>query len=144
MKSTFKQLGYVAIIAGLLFSAASCKKDDDAGIPPQISFRTGSNSNGVYNTQDASVARGSTQQIGIIAAKSEPNDILKTFSVAVSIDGRSDSTLSTTALTAAQGDQFTTDYPVTTRNVSGTEKYTFTVVNRDGITNSISIKFTTP
>ncbi len=143
MKFKFNLLAIPVIALSLLTMASSCKKDGDAGIPPQISFRTGSNSSGVYNTQDASVARGSTQQIGIIAAKSEPNDILKTFSVAVSLDGKTDSTISTTALTAAQGDQYTTDYPVTVRNVAGTEKYTFTVVNKDGIINSISIKFTT-
>lgn len=45
-------------------------------------------------------------------------------------------------LSGSNGDNYTKDITITTRNIAGTEKYTFTVVNRDGLRNSVSLTLT--
>jgi len=128
------------ILAGLLaVSFVSCKKEDeDEGILPQISFITGAS----YTAKDTTVGKNITLKVGINAAKSEPNDVLTKFNESVSYDGGAATTLQNTTLTGTQGDVYTTDVNVVTRNQTGTEKYTFTVVNKDGLTNTISLTVT--
>lgn len=128
----------VAIAFLLVFS--SCKKEEDEGILPTISFRHGAN----YISADQTVSTDTTLTIGINAAKSEDKDVLKTFNAEVFYDGHTtaDSTLMNVSLSGTQADNYTVDVPVHTRSVAGTEKYVFTVVNRDGLTNSVSLTLT--
>ncbi|HXL57685.1 MAG TPA: hypothetical protein VN958_15600 [Chitinophagaceae bacterium] len=128
----------VSLTALLILASVSCKKDP--GRLPDISFKTGVG----YISSDATVARNTAFKIGINAAKTEDNDILKIFNISVSYDGGASSTLYTETLTAAQEDNYSYDLIRNTRNQAGTEKYTFTITNRDGLINAISLTLTAP
>jgi len=120
----------------LIFTGLSCKKDP--GRLPDISFITGTG----YLSSDATVAKNTSFKIGINAAKTEEEDVLKTFNISVSYDGGASETLLTQTLTSAQEDNYTYDMVKNTRNQAGTEKYSFTISNRDGLINTISITIT--
>ena len=129
----------IALIASaFIFLLSSCEKD--AGKLPDISFKTGAG----YIAADATVARNIAFKVGINAAKTESNDVLKTFNISVSFDGGPSSTVYSETLTAAQGDNYTYDFNRTTRNQAGTEKYTFTITNRDGLINTVTLTITVP
>ena len=70
--------------------------------------------------------------------------MLKTFNASVSYDGGASTTVYSETLTSAQGDNYTHDLNLTTRNQAGTEKYTFTITNRDGLINTISLSIAVP
>jgi hypothetical protein len=123
-------------IPALLF--VSCEKD--AKIPPTIDFTTTAG----YTSADGPVARNTAFKIGITAKKTEDKDVLKTFNVTLTLDGGTATTVETLTLNASQGDTFTKDYNLMTRNQAGTEKYTFTVTNRDGLVTTKSITVTVP
>jgi len=53
-------------------------------------------------------------------------------------------TIDNIAIPAAEAGEFTKDYDLTTRNTAGTEKYTFTVTNRDGLITTRAITITVP
>ena len=118
------------------FTLLSCEKDE--GKLPAIEFKTGAG----YVSADKTVAQGETVLVGIDASKTEDKDVLKTFNVSVSFDGGASTSLLTQTLSGSEGDHFETDFPMTARNQAGTEKYTFTVTNRDGLTNSVALTLT--
>jgi hypothetical protein len=132
--NTFLSLTAIAAILVLtVFSAC------DKGKLPNISFKTG----GSYLSADKTVAKGDTVLIGIKASKAEDADVLKTYNESVYYDGSSTATsLDNQSLSGGQGDSYEKDVQVVTRKQAGTEKYTFTVVNRDGLTNSVSLTLT--
>jgi hypothetical protein len=115
---------------------SSCEKDKR--ILPAISFKSGTG----YTSSDATIARNTGFLVGINAAKTEDKDVLKTFNASVAYDGGTSTTIYSEVLTAAQGDNYTHDLSLTTRNQSGVEKYTFTVTNRDGLVNTITLNIT--
>jgi hypothetical protein len=127
-----------AIITLAMLTISSCEKDK--GILPAISFKTGSG----YTSADGTIAKNTAFLVGIDAAKTEDKDVLKTFNASVSYDGGASSTVYSETLTAAQGDNYSHDLNFTTRDQSGTEKYTFTITNRDGLINTISLNITVP
>ncbi|MDQ6755810.1 MAG: hypothetical protein M3004_02645 [Bacteroidota bacterium] len=137
MKQIFNFIIF-AIASFFIFSISSCKKD--AGTLPDISFKTGAG----YTSANATVARNTAFKVGINAAKTEKDDVLKTFNISVSFDGGTSTTVYSETLTAAQGDNYTYDFNRITRNQAGTEKYTFTITNRDGLINTISLTITVP
>ena len=55
---------------------------------------------------------------------------------------QTDTTIEQLDLTGSQGDNLETDVVITTRDQAGTEKYTFTVTNRDGIINQVVVVLT--
>ena len=129
----------IAVIASaFIFLLSSCEKDK--GILPDISFKTGAG----YTSADATVARNTAFKVGINAAKTESNDVLKTFNISVSFDGGASSTVYSETLTAAQGDNYIYDFNRTTRNQAGMEKYTFTITNKDGLINTVTLTITVP
>lgn len=125
------------LLSALLLTG-SCNKEEDKMILPDIEFKTGSG----YTSNDTAVAQNTNLLIGIEAAKTEGNDVLKTFNVSVSYNDSAAVSVYNQSLTAAQGDHFSTDYPITTRNQSATEKWIFTVTNRDGLINSVDLLIT--
>lgn len=136
MKNFFGKNLFFSLVAATVLTLSACEKDE--GKLPAIEFKTGAG----YTSADATVAQGAAVLVGISADKTEDKDVLKTFTVSVSYDGGAATGTLTQALTGTQGDHFEMDVPVTTRNQSGTEKYTFTVINRDGLTNSVSLTLT--
>ncbi len=139
MKRSLKKISTAVILLLIILCNGSCEKDK--GILPYISFKTGAG----YTSADASIAKNTAFMVGITAAKSEGNDILKTFTASVVYDA---STTSITAysetLTAAQGDNYAKDLVLTTRNQAGIEKWTFTITNKDGLVNSVTLTITVP
>lgn len=126
---------FLAIIMSVLF-LASCEKDE--GKLPNIAFKTG----GSYISSDVTLSKDTTVTIGISASKSEDKDVLKTFDETRSYDGAAGTSVYSETLSGANGDNYSKDITVTTRTTAGTEKYTFTVVNRDGLKNTVSLTIT--
>lgn len=126
-------------MAGIVFAAtffSSCEKDE--GKLPNIAFKTG----GSYTSASATVAKGAAVTIGINASKSEDEDVLKSFDASKSLDGGAATSFDSKTLSGSEGDSYSKDFPVTVRNQAGTEKYTFTVINRDGLKNSVELTLT--
>ena len=123
-----------------IFSA--CKKEDEMK-PPSISFKTG----GSYVSSSVSLPAGSALLIGIEASKSESEgedeDVLTHFNISRSLNAGTDASVYNVDLTAAQEEEYDYDFatPVST-TVGDTEKYTFTITNRDGLTGQVSLTVT--
>ena len=129
---------FIILINTAVFLLSSCEKDKM--IPPTIDFTTGAD----YVSADGHLAVNTAFKIGVTAKRTEPNDDLKTFIVTRSYDGGAEATIDNITIPVAQAGEFTKDYPLTTRNQNGTEKYTFTVTNRDGLITTKSLTITVP
>lgn len=129
-----KSFFYISILLVTLLS--SCEKDE--GKLPAISFKTGTG----YTFADMTVAKNTTVLVGIDAAKTEDKDVLKTFDASRAYDTGALSSFINESLSGAQGDNYSRDISITTRNQDGTEKYVFTVINRDGLVNSVTLTLT--
>ena len=140
MKTFKASIPAIVIVSISLLFFSSCKKDEDKMIPPTIDFTTGAG----YTSADAHIALNSAFKIGVDAKRTEDKDDLKTFIVTRSYDGTPATTIDNVALTSAQAAEFAKDYNRTTRNTAGTEKYTFTVTNRDGLITTKNITITVP
>lgn len=136
MKNFFGKNLLLGAAAALAMTFSACEKDE--GKLPHIEFKTGAG----YTSADATAAKSAAVLIGISADKTEDKDVLKTFTLSVSYDGGTATEALSQTLTGSEGDHFEVDIPITTRNQNGTEKYIFTVVNRDGLTNSVSLTLT--
>lgn len=130
-------LSISVIILTTLF-VISCKKEKDEGKLPNIGFKTG----GTYVSGSITLSKDTTITVGISASKAEENDVLKSFDASRAYDSGTDSSFISEALTGTQGDTYDKDMTITTRNQAGTETYTFTVINRDGLKNSVSLTIT--
>lgn len=139
MKYSFTKLilSCSLFIAGFVLLNA-CSKEEDKMIPPILEFKTGAG----YTSADATVGKNAAVKIGIHAEKTEGEDYLKTFSVGHAFDGGAEANDSTLILPESAHDIFETDINITTRNQPGTEKYIFTITNRDGLIVSKSITLT--
>lgn len=133
MKTILKSLVLCSIVSIL----ASCEKDE--GKLPNIAFKTAS----AYTSADATKVGGSSITIGIDASKSENRDVLKKFNISKSVNGGANTSLFSKDLSGNEGDFFAYDYNTTLDTIHGqTNKYIFTVTNRDGLTNQVSLTVT--
>jgi|SRR5215217_5590942 len=120
-----KSIKVFLVILSLSLFSISCEKDKH--IPPNVSLKTGAG----YTSGDATVAQGTQVTVGFVADKTE--DELKTFNVSYAFDNATTTTTDTTfTLTSAEEEHYEKDYPFTTRNQAGTEKWIFTITDRDG------------
>lgn len=117
-----------------------CSCEKDKMVPPTIDFLSTSG----YTSADGHIALNTSFKIGVDAKRTEAEDDLKTFVVTKTYDGGTETTIDNVTLTSAQAGEFTKDYPLTTRNTAGTEKYSFTVTNRDGLITTKTITITVP
>ena len=124
-----------AILLALIFFA-SCEKD--AGKLPNIAFKT----TAPYISTSTTLPKDTTVVIGITASKAEDKDVLVSFDGSRSYDGGTSTSFTSETLTGSNGDSYSKDVTITTRNQAGTEKYTFTVVNKDGLKNNVSLTIT--
>lgn len=136
MKKQIFNLFSVFAIATLALVLNACEKDE--GKLPNIAFKTG----GSYVSADMVVAKNQSVTFGIDASKSEDKDVFKQFDASKSYDGGAETSFVNESLTGSQGDSYSRDVTITTRDQDGTEKYTFTVVNRDGLINSVTVTLT--
>jgi len=106
---------------------AACKKEVDPHIPPDVVFKTTTG----YTYADASLGLQDTILVGITATKTE--DDMKSYNVSYAYDG---ATTTTTfynyLLDATEYTSYTHDIQLVTRNQAGTERWVFSIVDRDG------------
>ncbi len=120
-----KPLKLIFAILIAAFIAWSCEKDKR--VPPDLSFRTGTN----FISRDTTVGKDTEVVVGVIAQMTE--DFLKTFSVSHAYDNNATTTTDTTiALGNTSNAHYETFYPIQTRNQAGTEKWIFTITDMDG------------
>jgi hypothetical protein len=138
MKKQFLSTAVAAfILTAALFNLTSCEKDE--GKLPAISFKTTAG----YTSADKNVNSGDAILVGINAAKTEDEDVLKTFNIQHNVISGSAITDTTIVLTSADEDSFSKDFTLTPTGVSGDKvKYTFTVSNRDGLVNNVYFTLT--
>ncbi len=130
----FKPALAVVLISSSFF-IVSCEKD--ARTPPDMSFKTGS----TYVSADVTLPMDTTIKVGITATKTE--DELNTYNVSYAYDGATTTTTSQTfELTKDDEESYTKDVNITTRSVAGTEKWSFTITDKDGNTTVKSITLT--
>ena len=129
----------VAVLATAFINLSGCEKDK--GTLPNIAFKTGTG----YTSTDVTKMAGDSVLIGIIASKSEGEDVLKTLNISASVNGGTAATVTNGQITipTAQEDNFAGEYKFPALAVSGNIKYIFTVTNRDGLTNAVSLTVTT-
>lgn len=119
-----------------ILSIAACEKDE--GKLPNIAFKTGGN----YTSADKTVNKGETITVGIDASKAEDKDVLKTFDASKSTNGGAATSFVNETLSGSSVDSYSKDLTIVADTTSGSSKYTFTVVNRDGLINSVSLTLT--
>ena len=118
----------VLILSTVLLLSFSCKKKKaDAHIPPDVSLKSGAG----YTDGDKTVNKKDTILVGITASKTE--DDLKSYNVSYYYDnGATSTTLYNYYLTSAEANSYTHDIKIGARNQAGTEKWVFSIVDRDG------------
>jgi transposase len=128
---------FLVISIAFLALISSCEKDE--GKLPNISFKTGTN----YTSTTTVKSANSPIVIGINASKAEDKDVLKQFNISKSVNGASNITVFSKVLSGSEGDNYSYDYADTLSSTIGdVEKYTFTVTNRDGLLNQVSLTLT--
>jgi hypothetical protein len=131
-----KPLFLLGIVACILFFI-SCKKDE--GKLPNINFIPGSD----YTYTSKSLPQGTSFKIGINASKAEDKDVLKKFNISRSTNGAAAVSVFDKDLSGSEGDSYTYDFTGVTDSIPGqTDKYTFTVTNRDGLVNQVNLTLT--
>lgn len=130
----------MALLGAVLLCTSACKKEEEGEEEaPNINFVTATG----YTSANATVAGGTEVKIGIIAAKKEEKDPLVKFNISKSVDGGANSTVYSQDLSGDDGSNFTYDFITTVGTTSGqTEKYTFTVTNRDGLNGQKTLTLT--
>ena len=115
---------WISLLLFLLF-CISCENEQEPSA--SIEFKTGTG----YTYQDATISRGSSITVGIVADKPENN--LKTYNVSVSYDGALNTiTVQNFTISSDENTHYDKDVNFTVRNHTGTEKYYFTIVDVDG------------
>lgn len=131
-----KIISYI-ITCTLLTAVASCKKDQDAHVPPNVSFKTDAG----YTSGNVTINQGDSVLVGVVITKTE--DDLRTLNLSYAYDGATSSTTSWTyTMTSAEYTGYNHDYWIHSRNQAGSEKWIFTVVDRDGNMTQKSITLT--
>lgn len=121
---TLKKITLLLLVS-LFFSA--CKKKKDPHVPPDVVFKTGAG----YTSANATVSLGDTLKVGIVATKTE--DDLKSYNASYAYDGASSTTtFYNYYLTAAEANSYSKDLELYCRNTAGTERWVFSIVDRDG------------
>ena len=112
---------------GLILLNFSCEKDKDEREKPKIEFKTG----GSYTSSDKTLNKKDTLLVGITATKTE--DDLKTYNVSHYYDGAtSPTTFYNYALSSGESKSFSKDIQIITRDQAGSEKWVFSITDKDG------------
>jgi hypothetical protein len=113
------------LMFGLIVLMSSCEKDKH--VPPNISLKTGTG----YSFANATVAKNSAITVGLIAEKVE--DDMISYNVSVAYDGATTTTTyQNFNLSGTEQQHYDKDVSFTTRNQPGSEKWTFTITDKDG------------
>jgi hypothetical protein len=114
----------------LLFALglASCKKGKaDPHVPPDVELRSGTG----FITGDCTLGKQDTVWVGITAHKTE--DDLKSYNISYAYDGASTTnTFFNYLMSPNELYNFAKDVQIITRNQTGSERWVFSIVDRDG------------
>ena len=125
MKNIKTMMKTTLLFAAFGFLLSSCEKDEH--IPPNVTLKTG---NG-YTSADATVGKNQAIMVGITGEKVE-DDMIK-YNVSYAFDGASaTTTYQDFSLSGSEQQHYDKDVTFTTRNQSGTEKWIFTITDKDG------------
>ena len=81
--------------------------------------------------------------MGITASKAEDKDVLKKFNISKSTNGATAVSIFDKDLSGTEADSYSYDYSAVMDTVSGQKNnYIFTITNRDGLTNQVSLTTT--
>lgn len=118
----------VIIVFMLLFALHSCKKKKvDPHVPPDVVLKSGAK----FLTGDVTLPKQDTVWVGITATKTE--DDLKSYNVSFAYDGATTTTTFFNYLmTSNEYEGYSKDIQIITRNQAGSEKWVFSIVDRDG------------
>lgn len=115
------------LLTALMAVSYSCKKKTDAHVPPKVDFKTG----GSYTSGDKTVAKLDSIYVGINATKTE--DDLRSYNISVAYDGASaTTTYYQYYLSSSEYNSFSKDKWIKTRNQAGSERYVFSIQDKDG------------
>ena len=129
----------ISVLISIVFIVLLLACEKDEGKLPDINFKTG----GIYLSSDATLPGGTAITIGINAAKTEEKDVLKKFNISESVNASNPISVYDEDLAGSQGDNYSYDYSTTLDTVSGEmQKFIFTVTNRDGLVNQVSLVVT--
>ncbi len=124
--------GIILLAIAALLTMTNCKKKEaeqsvDPRIPPDMVLKTRGN----YISKDTVVSKQDTILMGVIITKTEDN--LTSFNASYSLDGAtSTTTFFNHQCLSSEYTGYTTDVTYYTRNQTGSEKITLSVVDRDG------------
>jgi len=136
MKKQFSFITGLFVLLTMLVQLSSCEKDE--GKLPNISFKTG----GSYVSGDKTVTPGEVVLVGISASKSEDKDVLKSFNIQHTKNSALTAYNDSTIDISGSPDSYAHDFSFAVAGAtSDTTHYTFTVTNRDGLTNSVKLNF---
>lgn len=122
LKSLFTNLIFFSVLT--LF-VIGCEKDPH--VPPDISLKTGAG----YTSDDATLSTGTDVTVGVTAVKKE--DDMLTYNISYAYDGAATTTTyQTFNLTGTEQQNYEKDVTFTTRTQAGTEKWIFTITDKDG------------
>ena len=113
-------------VAASVILLSSCKKEEDERVPPDLSFNMGVG----YTFADKTVLVDDSVIIGAIATRKE--DDLKSFNISVLYDGALAANYFTYFMTAAETGYYAKELRIKTRSQTGTEKWIFSVTDKDG------------
>ncbi len=103
------------------------KKKGDARIPPNVTLKTG----GKFISGDVTLPKQDTIMVGITATKTEDN--LKSYNASYAYDGAASTTTFFNYLLAeSEYNNYSKDLQIVTRNQAGSERWVFSIVDRDG------------
>lgn len=133
MKRVSPVLFMGGLLAGIIFSFSSCKKEGTN--PPVITF---SQSEG-YVYEDTALYHGTTFTFWVFATKMGTSDLVESGKITRSINGGPDTVLQSMSFVQSQFSQY---YSYVARDSGTIEKYTFTFANQNGASSSSSITIT--
>lgn len=111
------------LLTGLSFAFSSCKKEVK---PPTLNFRV----DATHTSTDVHVTPGTTIVVGVICEQGD--DPMKLVYSEVAYDGANVDSLYTRHEVPAGTSHYEVDFTITTRNQTGTERWTFNVNDKDG------------
>lgn len=126
----------LSAICAIVLMAASCKKETDPRVHPSLTFKTGSG----YVAVNDTVAQQDTLKIGAVIDKTE--DPLISLNITRTYD--TDPSVSLQDVSLAGNEHFEYDFQLITRAQAGLERYTFSVLDRDGNITTKTIALTVP
>ena len=133
MKNVFS----ILLLSVIMIAFSACQNKITL---PDLAFKTDTG----YVFDDMTVGQGDTITVGISASAAKKSQILKTFKASKIYDNDTQSldNFLTETLTSAQESEYTKDIEIIARNQAGTESYTFSILDDEGLENSISLTLT--